>query len=70
MALPGLFKQGVKIDTANATRGPSEAPLDDVLSEPDRLKNLRTFILLQRRDAHLAHYFQHPFTDSFSEPFC
>ena len=52
--------QHVEIDALNAAGGAGEAAVDHFVGEADRFEDLRTFVGLQRRDAHLRHHLEHP----------
>ena len=45
---------------------PAKHGLNDVFIQTDGFENLRSFITLQGRDAHLGHHFQHAFGHAFA----
>src|SRR5262249_21640028 len=65
MAPYGLFGYLVEANALNAGSGAGEERLDEIRSQPDRIKNLRTAIGLVGRDAHLGHHLVQPFVDRF-----
>ncbi len=66
MSAQRFFGEHIKRHTLNAAGGTDEALVDDFVSEPDRFEDLRTFVTLQRADAHLGHHFQHAFGDTLA----
>ena len=57
----GQYLEAHTLKTAGGVR---KAQRDYFIMKPNRLEDLGTFIGLQCRDSHLAHDFQHAFTDS------
>ena len=61
-----FLREHVETDALHAARGAGEAALDDVVGEADRFEDLRAFVRLQRRDAHLRHDLQDAFGGGFA----
>ena len=54
-----LFGQDVKADARDAAGSTDEAGADNVLVQPDCLKNLGPLVRRQGRDTHFAHHLEH-----------
>ena len=60
MARQHILGDFLEADAADYRRGAGEAPVDDFGTEPDRLKDLRAGVRLERRDPHLGEDLEQP----------
>ena len=60
-----FFRQNIEANALHAACRTRETALYHVVGQSDGLENLRAFVGLQRRYAHLRHHFQHALGDAF-----
>ena len=64
MSSASLFDEHWELHALYTAGGADETAIDDFVREADRFEDLRAFVGLQRRDAHLRHNFKHAFGDA------